>query len=235
VVIIQSYTEEVTVMRRWTTLAVAASLMAGAQEAGAQIFTFDTDPVGQVPRGFTCGLTGRGKPGVWVVKADASAPSAPNVLAQIDPDATDYRFPVCVVDGISAVNVDLSVRFKPITGSGDQAAGLVWRYRDVNDYYVVRANANENNVTLYKVERGRRISLAPKGTPSSTYGKIAPVKSGQWGTLRVVVNGTLFRVFYNGQPLYDVEDATFTGAGTVGVWTKADSVTYFDDLRVVIK
>jgi hypothetical protein len=112
------------------------------------------------PHGFTCGLTGCGKTGVWVVKADASAPSAPNVLAQVDPDATDYRFPVCVVDGISAVNVTLSVRFKPVSGAVDQAAGLVWRYKDVNNYYIVRANAHENNVTLYKVEGGKRISLA---------------------------------------------------------------------------
>jgi hypothetical protein len=212
-----------------------ALLMAGAPDAAAQMFTFDTDPVGQVPHGFTCALTGRGKPGVWVVKADASAPSVPNVLAQVDPNATDYRFPVCVVDGISAVNVDVSVRFKPVSGAGDQAAGLVWRYRDVNNYYIVRANANENNVTLYKVEGGQRISLAPKGTPPSTYGKSAPVKSGQWGTLRVVANGSLFQVYYNGQPLYDVEDATFAGSGTVGVWTKADSVTYFDNLQIVVK
>ena len=222
-------------MRTWTVLAAMGLLMAGAQEAAAQMFTFDADPAGQAPHGFTCGLTGRGKTGVWVVKADASAPSAPNVLAQVDPDATDYRFPVCVVDGISAVNVDLSVRFKPVSGAVDQAAGLVWRYKDVNNYYIVRANADENNVTLYKVEGGKRISLAPKGTPSSTYGKSAPVKSGQWGMLRVVANGSLFQVYYNGQPLYDVEDATLTGAGSVGVWTKADSVTYFDNLQIAVK
>ena len=222
-------------MRTWTALAVMALLMACAPEAAAQMFTFDKDPVGQAPHGFTCGLTGRGKAGVWVVKADESAPSAPNVLAQVDPDATDYRFPVCVVDGISAVNVDVSVRFKPVSGAVDQAAGLVWRYKDVNNYYIVRANANENNVTLYKVEGGKRISLAPKGTPPSTYGKSAPVKSGQWATLRVVANGSLFQVYCNGQPLYDLEDATFTGAGTVGVWTKADSVTYFDNLQIAVK
>jgi hypothetical protein len=212
-----------------------ALLTAGAREASAQMFNFDKDPVGQPPRGFSCGLTGGGKPGVWVVKADDSTPSGSHVLAQIDPDATGYRFPVCVVDTVSAVNVDVSVKFKPISGAGDQAAGLVWRYMDVNNYYIVRANANENDVTLYKVERGKRISLAPKGTPPSTYGKSAPVSSGRWGTLRVIANGTLFQIYYNGRPLYDVEDATFTGAGKVGVWTKADSVTYFDDLRILIK
>jgi hypothetical protein len=199
------------------------------------VFNFDNDPVGQPPHGFSCGLTGRGRPGVWVVRADASAPSGPNVVAQIDTDATDYRFPVCVVEGVSAANVDVSVRFTPISGAGDQAAGLVWRYTDVNNYYIVRANANENNVTLYKVEGGKRISLAPKGTPPSTYGKSAPVKSGQWGTLRVVATGSLFRIYYNGEPLYDVEDATFAAAGKIGIWTKADSVTYFDDLQITVK
>lgn len=222
-------------MRTWTALAAVAMLTAGAHQASAQTFNFDKDGVGQAPPGFSCGLTGRGKPGVWVVRADPSAPSGPNVLAQIDPDATDYRFPVCVVDAVSATDVDVSVRFKPVSGSGDQAAGLVWRYTDVSNYYIVRANANENNVTLYKVESGKRISLAPKGTPPSTYGKAAPVKSGQWGTLRVVVNGALFQVYCNGQHLYDVEDATFTGAGRLGVWTKADSVTYFDDFQIAVK
>lgn len=222
-------------MRIGTTLAAMALLMAGAHEASAQVFNFDNDPVGQSPHGFSCGLTGRGRPGVWVVRADASAPSRPNVLAQIDADATDYRFPVCVVDGISAANADVSVKFKPVSGAGDQAAGLVWRYTDVNNYYIVRANANENNVTLYKVEGGKRINLAPKGTPPSTYGKSAPVKSGQWGTLRVVATGSLFRIYYNGEPLYDVEDATFAAAGKIGIWTKADSVTCFDDLQITVK
>jgi hypothetical protein len=228
-------TEETISMRICTMLTAMILLMAGTHEASAQLYNFDKDTVGQPPHGFSCGLTGRGRPGVWVVRADDSAPSRLNVLAQIDPDATDYRFPVCVVDGFSAVNVDVSVRFKPVSGNGDQAAGLVWRYQDVNNYYIVRANANENNVTLYKVESGKRISLAPKGTPPSTYGMSAPVKSGQWGTLRVVANGTLFRIYYNNQPLYDVEDATFAGAGKIGVWTKADSVTYFDDLQMTVK
>jgi hypothetical protein len=222
-------------MRVCTVLAAMALLMAGAREASTQMFGVDEDLVGQPPHGFSCGLTGGGKPGVWVVKADDSAPSGPNVLAQIDPDATGYRFPGCVVDAFSAANVDVSVRFKPISGAGDQAAGIVWRYRDVNNYYIVRANANENNVTLYKVERGKRISLAPMRTPPSTCGKTAPVKSGLWGTLRVVAIGTLFQVYCTGQRLFDVEDASFTGAGKVGVWTKADSVTCFDDVQIAVK
>ena len=102
-----------------------------------------------------------------------------------DEDGTSYRFPVCVVDAVVAVDLDLSVRFKPVSGAGDQAAGLVWRYRDPDNYYIVRANALENNVVLYKVEKGKRTDLDPRGG-AFAYGKKARVPSGTWSTLRVV-------------------------------------------------
>jgi hypothetical protein len=127
--------------------------------------------------------------------------------------------------------VDLSVRFKAMSGAEDQAAGLVWRYRDQDHYYIVRANALEGNVVLYKVENGKRSDLKPKGSGTFAYGKKAPVKSGAWNALRVVARGPLFEVFLNGEKLFEVEDATFTAKGQVGLWTKADSVTRFDDLE----
>jgi 3-keto-disaccharide hydrolase len=139
-----------------------------------------------------------------------------------------------VADGTAATDVDLSVRFKPVSGTGDQAAGLVWRYRDQDNYYIVRANALESNVVLYKVENGKRSDLDPKGSGPFAYGRKAQVASGVWGTLRVVARGPLFQVFLNGEKLFEVEDETFTGAGPVGVWTKADSVTYFDDLELTV-
>jgi len=207
--------------------------IASAVVAQAQTFSFDDQKPGEPPKGMTCALTGKGRPGAWKVLADQTAPSAPNVLAQTDADSTGYRFPVCVVDGPSAVDVDLSVRFKPVSGSGDQAAGLVWRYRDADNYYIVRANALENNVVLYKVEGGRRTDLPLKGE-GRTYGKKAKVPSGAWSTLAVNVKGSLFAVALNGTKLYDVEDSTFAGPGRIGVWTKADSVTHFDDLKLTI-
>jgi len=207
--------------------------MAGAVATQAQTFGFDDQKPGEPPKGMTCALTGKGRPGSWKVLADKTAPSAPNVLAQTDADSTGYRFPVCVADGPSAVDVDLSVRFKPVSGSGDQAAGLVWRYRDADNYYIVRANALENNVVLYKVEGGRRTDLPLKGE-GRTYGKKAKVPSGAWSTLTVTAKGSLFAVALNGTKLYEVEDATFTGPGRIGVWTKADSVTHFDDLKLTI-
>lgn len=199
--------------------------------AGAQHVTFDDQQPGSPPKGMTCALTGQGRPGTWVVQEDGTAPTGRLVLAQTDTDATSYRFPHCVVDGLSVQDVTLAVKFKPISGRKDQAAGLVWRYRDADNYYIVRANALEGNVVLYKLENGKRTDLPLKGA-GRTYGKKAAVPSGAWSELKVVVAGNLFETYLNGNKLYEVEDATFPGAGRVGVWTKADSVTHFDDLTV---
>jgi hypothetical protein len=127
------------------------------------------------------------------------------------------------------------VKFKPVSGEIDRAAGLVWRYRDENNYYIVRANALEDNVVLYKVVDGKRTSLAPEGTPPGTYGVDREVPAGRWSALKVVVEGSRFTVLFDGEKLFEVEDGTFTGAGRVGLWTKADSVTYFDDFEVRAK
>ena len=190
---------------------------------------FSGDRLGQPPAGFEFGHTANaGTPGKWVVQADASN----RYLVQTDADPTRARFPVAVVADITAADVDLSVRFKPVSGRVDQAAGLVWRYRDQDNYYVVRANALEDNVVLYKVEKGTRVDLPVKGE-GRTYGKKAEVAAGRWSTLRVAASGPRHEVYLNGVRLFEVEDTTFTQAGKVGLWTKADSVTQFDDLTVV--
>ena len=208
---------------------------APVQESGKSLtYNFDGDAPGKLPTKFHAGLTGRGSVGVWEVKADSNAPSQPNVLAQTSSDKTSYRFPLAIADEGSFRDLELSVKFKPVRGNVDQAAGVVWRLKDANNYYIVRANALENNVVLYKVENGKRTDLPVKGE-GRTYGKKASVPSGQWSELRVAATGNLFEVFVNGQKLYEVEDNTFTEAGKVGLWTKADSVTYFDDLRVTAK
>jgi hypothetical protein len=218
-----------------TSGSVAPEIPAPVQEPGKSlIYNFDVDATGTLPAKFHAGLTGKGSAGTWEVKADSSAPSAPNVLAQISTDKTSYRFPLAIADDGSFRDLDLSVRFKPISGQVDQAAGLVWRLNDANNYYIVRANALENNVVLYKVENGKRTDLPLKGE-GRTYGKKTRVPTGQWSELRVVAAGNLFEVFVNGQKLYEVEDNTISEAGKVGLWTKADSVTYFDDLRVTAK
>jgi hypothetical protein len=182
-----------------------------------------------VPVGFTQARTGRGGSGSWEVKEDNTAPSGNKVLAQTSSDPTNYRFPLCIYDAFEARDVDLSVSFKPLSGTVDQAAGLVWRYQDPDNYYVVRANALEANVVLYKVENGKRSDLKPQGSWFA-YGKDAPVPLGVWSSLRVLVRSNTFSVSLNGEHLFDVEDDTFPRAGKVGLWTKADSVTLFDTL-----
>jgi hypothetical protein len=192
---------------------------------------FTQDAVGQPPKGFEFGHTASvGSPGKWVIQADGSN----KVLVQADADSTRSRFPVAVLSDVTATDVDLSVRFKPISGRVDQAAGLVWRYQNQDNYYIVRANALEDNVVLYKVQGGKRTDLPLKGA-GRTYGKKTEVPAGQWSTLRVVANGALFEVYFNDSKLYEVEDRTFSNGGKVGLWTKADSVTQFDDLTVVTK
>jgi hypothetical protein len=207
-------------------LAFAAGAIAVAQTLKID---FTGDAVNQPPQGFDFAHTaGTGRPGRWVVEADGEN----RVLAQTDADATRARFALAVLAGVSAADVDLSVRIRPVSGVVDQAGGLVWRYKNQDNYYLVRANALEDNVVLYKVEDGKRTDL-PLKNQGRTYGKKVEVPAGVWSTLRVVARGAVFEVFFNGTKLYDVEDATFSNAGSVGVWTKADSVTQFDDLTMV--
>lgn len=216
-----------------TILSLAACLTFSTVLVFSQTISFDKDETGKPSTGFTTALTGKGNVGVWIVMKDESAPSKPNVLAQADMDDTGYRFPVCVYDSVSAKDVDVSVRFKPLKGEGDQAAGIVWRYKDKDNYYIVRANALEDNVVLYKVEKGKRTDLPLVGK-GKTYGEKEKVPSGEWGTLRIVAKGNHFDVYHNGKKLFEVEDNTFTNAGKVGLWTKADSYTLFDDLIILV-
>ena len=210
-------------------------LLVFAALCGAQTVNFDSAAVGSVPAGWTVAMTHTGGAPKWEVLKDDSAPSQPNVLAQTSTDRTGGRFPLAIYEKANLTNGAVTVRFKPVSGSGDQAAGIVWRYKDPDNYYIVRANALENNVVLYKVEAGKRISLAPKGTPTKTYGVKHPVPSGVWSTLSVSFQGSLFTVSFNGHQLFEVEDSTFTESGKVGLWTKADSVTHFDDFQLVRK
>ncbi len=193
-------------------------------QAPAATWSFDQAALGAPPPGFSFGRTGAGRPGHWVVRAVADAPSGSNVLAQEDSDRTDYRFPIAVADSPSFGDVSVSVRCKAISGRVDRACGIVWRYIDENNYYLTRANALEDNVCWYYVQNGRRIEV-----------KRARVKvpSGVWHTLRADMRGDHIEVYFNDQKLIDVHDSRFTAPGKVGVWTKADSHTLFDDLTAI--
>lgn len=203
--------------------------------AESKIWNFDKDKTQGLPPGWLSEHTGRGAKGNWQLLADPSAPSQPNVLAQTSAENTSYRFPLAIVDSTSYKDLDMSVRFKTISGKEDQGAGLVWRYRDANNYYIVRANALEDNVVPYKVENGKRIPIAPKGTAPGTYGVKHKVPGNTWNRLSLKVKGNLFEVSFNDKKLFEVEDTTFPDAGKVGLWTKADSVIHFDDFTVESK
>jgi len=210
-------------------LQVAVFLLSAsaASVARAEVFDFESAPLDSLPPGWSVAMTHEGGQPRWaVVRADEEG----QVLAQLSNDPTSQRFPLAIRTRESPRDGTLSVRFKAISGRVDQAAGLVWRYRDENNYYIVRANALEDNVVLYKVEDGNRVAISPIGKEGE-YGQEHEVPAGQWHTLGVEFSGPRFSVFFDGMKIYEVEDTTFTEAGRVGLWTKADSVTQFDDFE----
>lgn len=208
----------------WTLgLTLFVSVLELSAQSGQQVWNFDHDTPGKPPAGFAFALTGRGTPGEWVVVTDPSAPSPPNVLAQTSQDKTDYHFPLAIASGTSYKDFTLSVRFKAVSGTVDQGAGLVFRLRDKDNYYIVRANALEDNFRLYHVVNGRRVQFA---------GANLKVTSGVWHEIKVEARQNEFKCYYDGQLRITAKDNTFTEAGRIGLWTKADSVIHFDDLAV---
>jgi len=198
-----------------------SSLLGGM--ARGESVNFDDMTAGEAPRGWTAGQTGKGE-AKWAVVADASAPSKPNVLKQSD----EAAFPVCFKNSTSLKDGFVQVKFKALAGKEDQAGGVIWRCQDADNYYVARANALEDNVVLYEMVAGKRSSLDIVGRKGG-YGMKEKVAPGEWHTLRVEFTGNRFGVVFDGKKLFEVENDTFAAPGKVGVWTKADSVTLFDD------
>jgi hypothetical protein len=204
---------------------LAAALMLailGAPGAAAETVTFGSTAVGPPPETFELWRTGRGAAGRWAVVRDKTAEGG-RALEQKSADKTDYRFPLAVFTPLSAKNVDVSIRFKPMSGEVDRAGGIVLRLADPDNYYVVRANALENNVRFYRVVDGRRMQLKSAN---------AKVPANVWHTLALKAEGDRFTISFDGKQLYTVTDGTFDKAGRVGLWTKADSVTRFDRLEI---
>ena len=194
---------------------LAATLSSTMLGASAASVDFEADAVGQAPAGWTCGATGNGAP-KWTVEADPTAPSPGRVLRQ----SGQATFPWCVRNQSALTDGWVEVKFRAIAGREDQAGGVVWRWKDGGNYYVARANALENNVSLYYVEGGSRKTLKYVD---------APVSRSAWHTLRVDFTGTEIAVSLDGKRAIVLDDSHIGGAGEVGVWTKADSVTAFDD------
>jgi 3-keto-disaccharide hydrolase len=206
-----------------TSLMATAFCVASGIAIMAQTVTvnFDKDEPGKPPSGFSFVLTGEGRPGTWVVRRED--PEHGNVLVQTDTDTSNFRFPIAFYNEFMAANVTASMQFKPLSGKGDQAAGIVWRYRDKNNYYVTRCNALEDDCSIYHVIEGRRRPFQSKHTK---------VASNVWHTLVLEATDDRFVVKYDGTQVLDARDYTFKEAGKVGLWTKADSIIAFDNFTV---
>ena len=186
-----------------------------AVTAYGETVNFDNETPGTLPPHWVGTQTGRGTAKWSIEKAD-DAPSKPNVLKQ----SGEATFPVCIKEDTQLKDGFVEVKFKPVAGKEDRAGGVIWRCKDGNNYYIARANALEDNVTIYHTIGGRRVAFKSANTK---------VASGVWHTLRVDFRGSHFTVIYDGTKLIEADDTSFADAGKIGVWTKADSVTLFDD------
>ncbi|HEX3799493.1 MAG TPA: family 16 glycoside hydrolase [Verrucomicrobiae bacterium] len=213
----------------WLLPCIVALLAAGCAEVPvapenfpSQKISFDSDESGKPPAHFTTGLTGGGGPVSWMVRNDSRARDGKKILVQESSDDTSYRFPVCVYDDFTARDVAVEVKYKAISGKVDEAGGIVLRYSPEN-YYIARANALEDNVNLFKTVRGKRSRIAE-----------VPVKvtAGEWHTLRFEAKGSHLKIIFDGKTIIDTRDTTFKQPGKIGLWTKADSVSAFTDLKI---
>jgi hypothetical protein len=191
-----------------------------AAPASAQLLVPLTTPDGRVA--CTQGMTGIGRPATWQAIADRDGPSG-WVLAETAADATDSRFPFCINEQAVLRDLDATLRFKPVSGVRERVAGFIFRAQSANDYYVVRASALDNSVRLYRMEKGKRRQVG---------GKEVPVESEKWHSLRVIAAADRFEVMLDGTSLFTATDRTLPQAGPMGVWSQADSVTYFGSLLV---
>jgi hypothetical protein len=203
-----------------------------------QTINFDSAKPGSVPPGWTV-TPNSGTVPQWEILKDPSAPSPPHVFAEVSKytagDAAGDQCPLAILNKTDVMDGDLSVKVKPVAGKEERAGGLVFRYRDPDNYYLVRENALEGSIVLYKVEDGKRTPLASRGSPPQGYGVKHPVPFNEWSVLKVQFHGPLFSVYFNHRRLFEVLDSTFRQPGKVGLWTKAGGITYFDDFRVAGK
>src|SRR5262249_6316705 len=194
----------------------------GLSQSAATVVAIANMEVGAAPADFKFARTGQGGPGRWTVVDDPTSFTG-RVIEQSSTDSTDYRFPLAILDPVVAKNVEVSLRFKPVAGRVDQAAGLAVRVLDPDNYYVVRANALEDNVRFYRVVKGRREQIGGVDTK---------VASSAWHSLHLKAQGERFTIEFDGKTLFTTTDKTFTGAGKIALWTKADSVTGLDQLAI---
>lgn len=206
-------------MRHWVFL-VGLELLA----AGGRVIDFDALPVGALPPGWSVAMDSQGAPPRWEVRKDQTAPTQPYVLAQVSNDQAGDRFPLAILEGVALRDGDVSVRIKPVAGRDDQAGGLVWRYRDARNYYVVRANAVDKTVAVWRVQDGQPSAILATAKHE--------IPANAWSILKISARGAKFQVYVDHRRVLEGQDTAFTGPGKVGLCTVAESEVYFDDFRV---
>jgi hypothetical protein len=194
----------------------------GFSQSAATAISFAKMEIGSAPTDFQFARTGQGSLGRWVVVSDESSFGG-RAIEQSSTDRTDYRFPLAILNTVVAKDVEVSLKFKPVAGRVDQAGGIAVRVLDGDNYYVVRANALEDNVRFYRVVKGRRQEIDGVNTK---------VASNEWHLLGLKALGERFTVEFDGKTLFTTSDKTFAGAGKVALWTKSDSVTRFDQITI---
>jgi hypothetical protein len=212
---------------RWATTAALAALLAaalGAAEQKTRTLVFNKSDLGKVPAGWKADRTGKGEGSVWKVVADDTAPSKTGLALAQTAEGPSALFNLCVAEDTKYKDVTVSVAFKAMEGTKDQGGGVVWRYQDADNYYVARMNPLEDNYRVYKVVGGKRTQLDTK--------EEVKVPAREWHTLKVTMTGDRIECHLDGKKMLEAKDDTYKGPGKVGLWTKADARTWFDDFKV---
>jgi len=212
---------------RWS-LTVGLMVVVGtvllAADDKPKTFRFDKASLGKLPVGWKSDQTGKGEGSVWKVVADDTAPSKTGFVLAQTAEGPSALFNLCVIDEAGPKDLEVSVAFKAVKGKADQGGGIVWRYQDANNYYIARMNPLEDNYRVYKVVAGKRTQLETK--------EGLKVPAGEWHTMKIRNVGEQIECYLDGTKQLTAKDDTFTKAGKVGLWTKADAQTYFDDFQV---
>jgi Domain of Unknown Function (DUF1080) len=204
----------------------------GVFSHNVELVDFDKLPPGVAPPDWSFATTHHGQPGRWVVHPDVGAPSPPNVLAQLAPDRFPARYALALYDKGYCKNGDLSAEMKIISGKSTQTGGLVWRYQDPNNYYLLTISADEDTIAAVKVQDGRPTPIAKLGPGLKAFQVSHKIEPQEWNVLRVAFQATHMTVYFDHRKVMDAEDVTFQKPGKTGLWTRGDTIAYFDNFRI---
>jgi hypothetical protein len=211
----------------WILIAMAAAVSdkpASMIDGWHYVYLFAVSDVSKLPRGWKAEHTGKGEGSVWKVVADESAPSGHGAVLAQTAESPNAFFNVCVLENSHFKDLELQVEFKAVRGKNDQGGGLVWRYRDHDNYYLARMNPLEENFRVYRVVAGKRKQLQSR--------EGLKAKSDEWHTIKIDMEKDHIRCYFDGAKMLDVKDETFKDGGKIGLWSKSDAQTYFDRLEV---